>query len=257
VRWLRFVRDGQVGFGFLEVDEVHVCSGDLFGAHSPTGEVVPAADLQLETPCVPSKVIALVNNFREAALKSGGFVPVEPLYFIKSPSSLCAHGTVIPRPRSYEGRVIYEGELGVVIGEGGRDIPLERAARHVFGYTCVNDVTAIDLLTADPSFPQWTRAKGFDSFGPFGPVIATDVDPSGASVRTIVNGRERQNYQMADMIFSPLALVSLISRDVTLLPGDVIACGTSVGTGVLKPGATVEVVIDGIGSLTNVYGERG
>jgi 2-keto-4-pentenoate hydratase/2-oxohepta-3-ene-1,7-dioic acid hydratase in catechol pathway len=179
------------------------------------------------------------------------------LFFIKSPNSLCGHGATIAPPRSYDGRVIFEGELGVVIGKAGRDIPIDAASEHIFGYTCVNDVTALDLLKADPGFPQWTRAKGFDSFGPFGPVIATEVDPLALSVRTFVNGRERQNYRVADMIFGPAQLVSLISRDLTLLPGDVISCGTSVGTGVLKAGATIEVTIEGIGTLRNQYGEAG
>ena len=257
MRWLRFARDGGAALGFLEGEAVHVCRGDLFGEPEPTGEVVALADVRLETPCAPTKMIALVNNLREAAVKSGSPVPAEPLFFIKSPSSLCAPGTAVAPPRSYDGRVIYEGELGIVIGRAGRDIPLDAAAGHVFGYTCVNDVTAVDLLKADPSFPQWTRAKGFDTFGPLGPVIATGLDPAGLTVRTLVNGRERQNYPVADMIFGPLALVSLVSRDLTLLPGDVIACGTSVGTGVLKPGTTVEVSIDGIGTLTNRYGGAG
>jgi 2-keto-4-pentenoate hydratase/2-oxohepta-3-ene-1,7-dioic acid hydratase in catechol pathway len=208
-------------------------------------------------PSVPSKMIALVNNFHEAIGKSGLETPAAPLFFIKAPNSLCAHGATIAPPRSYPGRVIFEGELGVVIGKAGRDIPLDRASAHIFGYTCVNDVTALDLLKEDPGFPQWTRAKGFDSFGPFGPVIATDLDPQALSVQTHVNGRERQNYHVADMVFGPAQLVSLISRDRTLLPGDVIACGTSVGAGVLKAGATVEVTIEGIGTLRNPYGEPG
>jgi len=254
VRWVRFEHDAGGGFGFLEGEIVHVCRGDLFGIHETTGETIAVADLRWQIPCVPGKMIALVNNFREVTEKVGLPVPVEPLFFIKSPNSHCAHGATIPVPRSHDGRVLFEGELGVVIGKPGRDIAPADAAGHVFGYTCVNDLTAIDLLKADSAFPQWTRAKGFDSFGPFGPAVVTDVDPSGLSVRTLVNGRERQNYRVADMIFSPLQLVSLISRDLTLLPGDVIACGTSAGAGVLKPGAMVEVVIDGVGTLSNRYG---
>jgi 2-keto-4-pentenoate hydratase/2-oxohepta-3-ene-1,7-dioic acid hydratase in catechol pathway len=132
-------------------------------------------------------------------------------------------------------------------------VPEADAAAHVFGYTCINDVTALDLLAADPSFPQWTRAKGFDGFAPVGPVIATGIDPAGLVVRTLVNGRERQNYPVADMIFPPAKLVSLISRDLTLEPGDVIACGTSLGVLPMRPGTTVEVAIDGIGTLKNVF----
>ncbi len=253
MRWLRFTHDGQDGFGFIEGDAVRLCRGDLFAGPEATDATVPLAAIAWRTPCAPTKMIALFNNFHEAAQKSGLVIPTEPLFFIKAGNSLCAHGATIHAPRSYDGRVLYEGELGVVIGKAGRDIPLDTVGTHIFGYTCVNDVTAIDLLKADPNFPQWTRAKSFDSFGPFGPVIATDIEPAGLSVRTLVNGRERQNYRVADMIFSPAELVSRISRDLTLLPGDVISCATSTGVGVLKPGTTVEVVIDGIGTLSNRY----
>lgn len=149
--------------------------------------------------------------------------------------------------------MIFEGELGVVIGKRATAVRESDAAEHIFGYTCVNDVTAVDLLKKDPTFDQWTRAKSFDTFGPFGPVIATGLDTSHLSVKVILNGDERQHYPLADLVFAPARLVSLISRDMTLEPGDVIACGTSVGVGSMKPGATVSVVIDGVGTLTNRY----
>jgi len=255
MKWLRFTADGAAGFGTLDGDVVRVHRGDLFGANEPTGEVRPVAGLTWDLPCAPTKMIALLNNFHAAVKKSGKAVPAEPLFFLKAPNTFCAHGAVIPAPRSYAGRVLYEGELGVVIGKTGRDIPLEAAAGHIFGYTCVNDVTAFDLFAASPDHEQWTRAKGFDSFGPFGPVIATDLDPAGLTIRTLVNGRERQSYPVSDMVFAPAQLVSLISRDLTLVAGDVISCGTSVGVGPLRPGNTVEIAIDGIGTLANRYGE--
>ncbi len=255
MRWLRFATGGVPGFGTLDGDSVRVHRGELFGANEPTGELIPVAAIAWDTPCAPTKMIALLNNFHAALKKSGKPAPAEPLFFIKAPNTFCAHGAVIAAPRSYSGRVLYEGELGVVIGKAGRDIPAESAREHIFGYTCVNDVTAFDLLQADAEYAQWTRAKGFDSFGPFGPVIATDLDPAGLTVRTLVNGRERQSYPVADMVFAPAQLVSLISRDVTLVPGDIISCGTSIGAGPLRPGTAVEVVIDGIGSLANRYGE--
>ena len=124
----------------------------------------------------------------------------------------------------------------------------------IFGYTCVNDVTANDILNRDKTFAQWARAKGFDGYGPFGPVITSGIDPASLVVRTILNGAERQNYPISDMIFSAQELVSKISHDMTLLPGDLIACGTSVGIGVMKePVNTVTVAIDGIGELTNEF----
>jgi len=150
--------------------------------------------------------------------------------------------------------VTYEGELAVVIGRRAKNVSPDQAAAHIFGYSCANDLTAIELLNRDPAFPQWTRAKGFDGFGVFGPVIESDIDLASASVRTLVGGRERQNYPLADMIFPPHELVSRLSRDMTLEPGDVILCGTSLGVLPMKPGTTVEVEIDGIGRLVNAYG---
>ena len=149
--------------------------------------------------------------------------------------------------------MVYEGELGIVIGKRCTAVAEADAPGCIFGYTCINDVTAAEILNKDASFAQWTRAKSFDTFGAFGPVIATGLDPSTLAVRTILNGQERQNYPVADMIFPPARLVSLISQDMTLEPGDVIACGTSVGVGSMKPGSSVSIVIDGIGTLSNRY----
>jgi 2-keto-4-pentenoate hydratase/2-oxohepta-3-ene-1,7-dioic acid hydratase in catechol pathway len=125
----------------------------------------------------------------------------------------------------------------------------EEAAEAILGYTCVNDLTSLDILNADPSFPQWTRAKSFDGFGVVGPVIDTDVNWRDLTIRTLVNDRERQSYQASDMIFSPHEIVSLLSQDMTLNPGDLIACGTSLGARPIKPGMVVEVVIEGIGGV--------
>jgi 2-keto-4-pentenoate hydratase/2-oxohepta-3-ene-1,7-dioic acid hydratase in catechol pathway len=127
------------------------------------------------------------------------------------------------------------------------------APAHIFGYTCINDVTAVELLKKDATFDQWSRCKSFDTFGVFGPVIATGLDPAALHVRTVLNGQERQNYPASDMFFSPARLVSLISQDLTFEPGDVIACGTSVGAGSMKPGSDVVVSVEGIGELSNRY----
>jgi 2-keto-4-pentenoate hydratase/2-oxohepta-3-ene-1,7-dioic acid hydratase in catechol pathway len=212
------------------------------------------AALECLIPCVPGKMIGLWNNFNAAAEKNGWARPAEPLYFLKASSSFAAHGQPIRVPARYEGRVAYEGELAVVIGKEARDVSVEAAAGHIFGYTCANDVTAMELIARDPSFPQWARAKSFDTFGVFGPVIETEFDFSQATLRTRVGGRERQNYPLSDMTFSPAELVSHLSRDMTLQPGDVILCGTSLGVLPMKPGTQVEVEIDGIGVLSNVYG---
>ena len=248
--WMRFSRQNRIELGLLEGDRVRVARGDLFSGCELTDEVLAVDQVRWATPCVPTKMIALWNNFRAAAAKFALGIPPEPLFFLKGANSFCAHAAIIPAPQSYAGKVLFEGELGVVIGKTGRDISLANAAAYIFGYTCVNDVTAVDLLKADASFPQWTRAKSFDSFGPFGPIIATDLDPATLVVRTLVNGKERQSYPVSDMIFSPAQLVSLVSR---VFPGDVISCGTSVGAGPIPRGATVEVGIEGIGTLSNRY----
>lgn len=254
MKWLRFRADGREGFGRLEGDAVVVHEGDLFASPTPTGARIPLSTLEWLTPCRPSKMVALWNNFAAAADKNGWARPAEPLYFLKSPSSFAAHRQAIPQPAPDIGRVAYEGELAIVIGRRAKAVAPGQAAAHIFGYTCANDVTAMELITRDASFPQWARAKSFDGFGVFGPVIETDFDPAVATLRTTVGGRERQNYALADMFFSPTELVSRLSHDMTLEPGDVILCGTSLGVLPMKPGSSVEVSIDGIGTLANVYG---
>ena len=249
--WLRCEHAGAARFGTLEAGVVHLHEGDLFAGARATGETVRLEDVKLLTPCLPSKLIGLVNNFREAAVKGSLPIPAEPLWFLKAPSSWLAPGAPIQLPAQELGKIIYEGELGVVIGRQARDVAEAEADRFIFGYTCVNDVTALDVITRDPFYAQWTRAKSFDGFGPFGPVIATGLDPEKLVVRTLVKGKLRQEYPISDAIFGPRALVAHLSRQLTLLPGDIISCGTSVGVGTLRAGLTVEVSIDGIGTLGN------
>ena len=253
MHWIRFDRAGQCGFGVLRDGLIQVHEGDLYAGPRTTNVTVPLAEVTLLTPCVPTKMIALWNNYRALATKLNLTTPPEPLYFIKAPNSYLAGGQTIRVPSSYAGKVVYEGELGVVIGKRAANVSEADAAQYIFGYTCINDVTAAELINKDSSFAQWTRAKSFDTFGVFGPVVATGVDPLRLSVKTVLNGQERQNYALSDMVFPPLELVRLISQDLTLEPGDVIACGTSVGAGSMKPGSTISVTIDGIGTLANRF----
>jgi 2-keto-4-pentenoate hydratase/2-oxohepta-3-ene-1,7-dioic acid hydratase in catechol pathway len=252
--WIRYEHGGAIGFGTLADGRIAVHRGDTFDHPEPTGEQLALAEVRVLTPCVPSKMIALWNNFRALGEKLGVAAPEEPLYLLKAPSSFQDPDTVIRRPPSYAGRVVFEGELGIVIGRRCSNADEREADAAIFGFTCVNDLTASDLLKKDPNFPQWVRSKSFDGFGPFGPVIATGLRPEELVVRTVLNGQERQNYPVSDMVFPAARLVSLISRDMTLHPGDLIACGTSVGVGVMKePTNTVEVSIDGIGALRNEF----
>jgi 2-keto-4-pentenoate hydratase/2-oxohepta-3-ene-1,7-dioic acid hydratase in catechol pathway len=253
-KWVRFRADGAIGFGTIAHSDIRVHDGEMFGANTPTGRTLQLGDVELLAPCQPGKIIGLWNNFHALAAKLQQQIPAEPLYFLKATTSVVAPGAVVARPGSYDGKVVYEGELGVVIGKRCSGVSEAEAASHIFGYTCVNDITAADILNRDPSFPQWARAKSFDGFGPFGPAIATGLDPAALSIRTILNGAERQNYPVSDMIFSPAKLVSLISQDMTLQPGDLICCGTSVGVGVMKDEVnSVIIAIEGIGELHNEF----
>jgi 2-keto-4-pentenoate hydratase/2-oxohepta-3-ene-1,7-dioic acid hydratase in catechol pathway len=255
--WIRFRDgDGRIGFGTLDARSGRVVQHDgaLFERARPTDISHAVDDLSLLAPCEPSKVIALWNNYYALSKKLDKAPPAHPLFLIKPPMSVIGPGAAIRRPRSYHGKIAYEGELGIVIGRTVSGASIEEAEAAIFGYTCVNDVTAIELLQEDPNFAQWCRSKGFDTFTCLGPgIVAADAfDWRGASVVTTLEGVERQNYPLDDMIFSPAQQVSLLSQDMTLAPGDVIACGTSIGVGSIRDGARVDVSIAGIGMLSNV-----
>jgi len=252
--WVRFEAGDRIGFGTLEGDSITEHEGDMFAGARPKGPVLALSEVRLLTPTQPSKMIALWNNFHALAAKMNVPEPEEPLYFLKANSSLLAAGETIRRPRAYAGKVTYEGELGIVIGKQCKDVAEAEIAPYIFGYTCVNDVTAVELISKDSTFAQWVRSKSFDTFGVFGPAVATGLDSTTLSVRTVLNGQERQNYPLADMIFPPERLVSLLSHDMTLYPGDVIAVGTSLGVGSMKePSNTIEISIEGVGTLSNVF----
>lgn len=259
VRWMRFSRHGDAGAGFGTVaadGEIEVHDGDMMGDSTPTGERLAVGAVDVLPPCTPSKIVGLWNNLATAANKNGWAQPAEPLYFFKPSTACIGHGAPVVPPASYDGRIVYEGELGVVIGHRCSNVAIDEVDDVVFGYTCINDVTALDLITADESFPQWCRAKSFDTFAPIGPVVACGIAPDGLTVQTRVGGKVRQDYPVSDMFFSPRQLVSLISRDMTLLPGDVIACGTSTGVLPMRAGTEIEVEIASIGVLANALEAR-
>jgi 2-keto-4-pentenoate hydratase/2-oxohepta-3-ene-1,7-dioic acid hydratase in catechol pathway len=251
--WVRFESAGATGFGTLADGRIAVHRGDMFSSPEPTGEMVSLVAVRLLMPAVPSKVIALWNNFAALGAKLNLAVPAEPLYLLKAPNSFANPGDLIKKPRC-DGKVVFEGELAIVIGKRASGVSEVDALDHVFGYTCANDVTVADILNRDASFAQWVRAKGFDTFCPMGPAIATGLDAATLVVRTRLNGELRQDYPISDMRFSVERLVSLISADMTLEPGDVILCGTSIGVGSMKPDSDIEIEIAGIGTLRNRYG---
>lgn len=253
-QWVRFEDKGVEEFGVLLGSDIAVYRGNMFEHPTATDMRRPLASVRLLSPCAPSKIIALWNNFHQLAAKLEVAKPEEPLYLLKALSSAAPPDAVVKRPPSYSERVAYEGELGIVIGRRCGNASEEEAAAAIFGYTCVNDLTASDIIARDKTFAQWARAKSFDGFGPFGPVIATDIDPTQCNVKTELNGVERQNYSLNDMIFPPAQLVSALSKDMTLLPGDLICCGTSLGVGSIKdPVTTISVTIDGIGTLSTTF----
>jgi 2-keto-4-pentenoate hydratase/2-oxohepta-3-ene-1,7-dioic acid hydratase in catechol pathway len=196
-----------------------------------------------------SKILCVGRNYSEHAKELGNEVPSEPLIFSKPPSAILPPGGKIVRPRLSQ-NVHFEGELGIVVGKICHKLPSTADVRdYILGYTCVNDVTARDLQKKDN---QWTRAKGFDTFCPLGPVIATDLDPwKGVRVRTRVNSERKQDGTTADFIFPVDVVIRYISEVMTLLPGDIIATGTPAGVGPLVSGDTVEVSVEGIGTLKN------
>jgi 2-keto-4-pentenoate hydratase/2-oxohepta-3-ene-1,7-dioic acid hydratase in catechol pathway len=233
---VRFRKDGMVRGGSYSIEHGIVSSG----------EVIPLEDVELIMPCQPSKIICVGLNYVEHARELNMKLPEEPIIFLKPPTAALGPGGEIVYPPSSQ-QVDYEGELAVVIGKRGRNIQADEAGGHILGYTCFNDVTARDLQQRDT---QWTRAKSFDTFAPFGPWIAS-IDPASVDIETRLNGRTVQKSNTSDLIFSVPRLVEFISGIMTLEPGDVIATGTPPGVGQLHKGDLVEVEIEGIGTLKN------
>jgi len=211
--------------------------------------------VRLLAPAEPGKIVCIGRNYREHAKELDHPIPTEPLFFLKPPSSLIGPDDAIRRPAELSQRVDYEGELAVVIGKRCYCLRENDDVKpYIVGYTCLNDVTARDLQNKDG---QWTRAKGFDTFCPVGPVVAEGLDPwKGVRVQSRVNGELRQNGTTADFLFPLDALVRFISQVMTLEPGDVIATGTPAGVGPVKAGDVVEVTVEGVGTLRNPVVDR-
>ncbi len=246
--WARIrAADGSIVTGILEGKVLHPTVG--LGSSEPAGAPIRMEDASLLAPCLPGKFIGLWNNYCAAAARFGWSAPTHPLYFLKAATSVVGDGADVVLPQT-AGRVVFEGELGIVIGSPCHNASEADAEMAILGYTCINDLTSIDVLNADPAFPQWTRAKSFDGFGVIGPTIVSALDWRTLTIRTLVNGRERQSYQASDMIYSPTDIVRHLSQDMTLMPGDVIAVGTSLGSRPVKAGDTVTVSIEGIGSVS-------
>ncbi|OOY36122.1 fumarylacetoacetate hydrolase family protein [Solemya velum gill symbiont] len=252
-KWVRIEHEGKATYGQLKGDTINLCTGSPFENNTMNGESVRLDHAKLLSPVEPRQFLGLWNNFHERRVADDLFMPKSPLFFVKLASCVSANDDTISRPTGYTNDLKFEAELGIVIGKPTFQITSADADDHIFGYTCVNDVTAPTTLFEESGFTHWCRAKSFPTFGPIGPVIETDIEADGLTVKAIVNGTEKQNYPVSDMIFKPREIVSMISQEIQLLPGDVIACGTSTGADIMQPGETVEIVIDGIGRLSNRY----
>jgi 2-keto-4-pentenoate hydratase/2-oxohepta-3-ene-1,7-dioic acid hydratase in catechol pathway len=234
-------------YGWLLGDKVGEIGGNVFGRYRRDEAETPLAEVKLLAPSEPSKILCVGRNYVEHAKELGNEVPKVPLIFLKPPSSIInPDDTILLPPQSAQ--VEHEGELVVVIGKRGRHITAANAKKHILGYTIGNDVTARDLQRTDD---QWTRAKGFDTFCPFGPWIDTEFDPADSVVTCRVNGQMRQMASTRDMVFNVGMLIAYVSSIMTLESGDLIFTGTPAGVGELKNGDEVVVEIEGLGVLRN------
>ena len=261
MRYCRFQFNGQAQYGLVEsvangdaivrilLTPPEEADGDMEGLRSRRIEPIPLEQATLLPPVRPSKIVCIGRNYREHAAELGHEVPKEPLIFLKATSALLPPGGVVRRPKLSQ-RVDHEGELGVVIGKTCyQPAPDADIRQFILGYTCVNDVTARDLQNSDG---QWSRAKGFDTFCPVGPLVTDEIDPwAGVGVETRVNGEVKQQGNTRDFIFSLDVLIRHIAQAMTLFPGDLIPTGTPSGVGPLVAGDNVEVTVEGVGTLRN------
>jgi 2-keto-4-pentenoate hydratase/2-oxohepta-3-ene-1,7-dioic acid hydratase in catechol pathway len=261
MRYCCFQFNGQPQYGLVEsvagrdaivrilLTPPEEADGDMESLRTRRIEAIPLEQAALLAPVRPSKIVCIGRNYREHAAELGHEVPQEPLIFLKATSALLPPGGIVRRPKISE-RVDHEGELGVVIGKTCRQpAPDADIRQYILGYTCVNDVTARDLQNKDG---QWSRAKGFDTFCPVGPLVTDEIDPwAGVGVATTVNGEVKQNGNTRDFIFDLDRVIRHIAQAMTLFPGALIPSGTPSGVGPLVAGDVVEVSVEGVGTLRN------
>jgi 2-keto-4-pentenoate hydratase/2-oxohepta-3-ene-1,7-dioic acid hydratase in catechol pathway len=261
MKYCRFQFNGQAQYGLVEsvggrdaivrvlLTPPEEADGDMESLRTRKIEAIALEEASLLPPVRPSKIVCVGRNYREHAAELGHDVPTEPLIFLKATSALLSPGGIVRRPKISQ-RVDLEGELGVVIGKTCYQPAADADMRqYILGYTCVNDVTARDLQNKDG---QWSRAKGFDTFCPVGPVVTDDVDPwVGVGVQTRVNGQIKQDGNTRDFIFALDVVIRHIAQAMTLFPGDLIPSGTPAGVGPLVAGDVVEVSVEGVGTLRN------
>ena len=247
----RIVREGRPVHAVAENGVWRLVEGDLFGGWS-AGAEIPATGHHILAPVLPSKIVGIGLNYRDHAAEQNKPVPAEPMMFLKPSTAVIGPDDPIVIPEG-AGRIDHEAEVGVVIGTRAWNVAEADALRYVFGITCVNDVTARELQRKDV---QYTRAKGFDTFAPIGPCIATGIDlRQPVRVEGWVNGDRRQASTTAELIFSIPRLIAHVTAVMTLLPGDIVSTGTPAGIGPLRAGDRVTIKVEGVGELSNPVGQ--
>lgn len=236
-------------FGIVDDEDIVVLQGDpMFSGFGTTGERVALADAKLLAPVIPrSKVVCVGMNYAAHKAELNADTPNNPLIFLKPNTAVIGPGDAIQIP-PVDGRIVHEGELAIVIGKIAKLVNAADWEQYVFGYTIANDISARDVMFADG---QWARAKGYDTFCPLGPWIETELDPSNLAIQTFVDGEPRRHGNTADMLYRIPEIIEFASSVWTLLPGDVICTGTPAGLGGFIEGQTVDITIEGIGTLSN------
>ncbi|HEU6449631.1 MAG TPA: fumarylacetoacetate hydrolase family protein [Verrucomicrobiae bacterium] len=243
----RFQKGKEIFYAKVAGDKLFRLRGEMFGKHSFDKKSVPRKGVKTLVPVVPTKIIAVGINYLDHAREMNRELPKEPLIWFKAPTSLLPHGGKIEIPFR-EHRTDFEAELCIVIGRKTRNVSQAQAARHIFGYTAAQDISDRHIQKSDG---QWARAKSFDTFTPLGPFVETEIDPNNLTIQQFQNGQLRQSSNTNQLIFKPAELVSFISRNLTLLPGDVILTGTPSGVAPIKSGDKLEVRIQGLAPLVN------
>ncbi len=239
--------ENKIFYGQLKNDKVAIIECEPFEKIVFSGKEVALADTKLLAPTKPNNIVAVGLNYKKHAKELGMEVQTEPVIFSKFVSAIINPFEKIVCPDESK-QLEYEAELAIVIGKKCSKVKKENAAGYIFGYTCMNDVTARDLQEATK---QWARCKGFDTFAPFGPYIKRNIDGDNLRIQAVLNGKVVQDDTTADMIFNTCELVEYISGFMTLLPGDIITTGTPCGIGQMQSGDEIKIVIESVGELVN------
>jgi 2-keto-4-pentenoate hydratase/2-oxohepta-3-ene-1,7-dioic acid hydratase in catechol pathway len=248
VKVARFSNGAEPRFGIVDGPELVVLKGHpLVAGYQTTGERIPLKELKLLAPTIPSKIVCIGKNFADHAAEIGEEVTDEPLIFFKPSSAIIGHGDAIVIPPQSK-QVELEAELCLVIGKLAKNVSVDKAMEYLWGVTIANDVTARDLQFGDG---QWARSKAFDTFCPLGPWVETEFIPDGQVIESRINGEVRQNVAISEMVHKIPFIISYVSKNMSLLPGDIILTGSPAGISVINTGDIIECEVEGIGILSN------